>query len=128
MYNCRLILENQNKEFGLDYTLSFPHEVVPIISTYGNFDTSPYHAWRTAFRETAKLAYFESQQSTVEGSYRLDTWLTNASGEFADWVLKGSADGYAFFEQSQGDLTVLKQSFNWEWLKDRFKSIYGDIN
>jgi hypothetical protein len=128
MYNCHLILDNHGKEFGLDYTMSFPHEVVPILSTYGNFDTSPYHAWRTAFRETAKLAYFENQQSTVEGSYRLDTWLNTASGEFADWVLKGSADGYAFFQQSQGDLTVLKQSFNWEWLKDRFKSIYGDIN
>jgi hypothetical protein len=128
MYNRRLILENYGQEFGLDYTMSFPHEVVPILSTYGNFDTSPYHAWRTAFRETAKLAYFESQQSTVEGRYRLNTWMSYAEGEFAEWVLKGAADGHAFFEESQGKLAVLKQSFNWEWLRNRFESIHGAIN
>lgn len=127
MYNCNLILNSRGQEFGLDYTLSFPHEVVPIISTYGNFDTSSYHAWRTAFRETAKLAYFESQNSTVEGSYRLKTWLEVAEGDYADWVLKGSSDGMDFFKQSGGDLTFLKQSFRWEWLRERFVSKYGDI-
>jgi len=128
MYNCRLILDNRDKEFGLDYTMSFPHEVVPIISTYGNFDTSPYHAWRTAFRETAKLAYFESQRPSVDGQYRLNTWMTHAQGEYAEWVLKGAADGHAFFEQSNGNLSVLKQSFSWQWLRSRFESAYGAIN
>jgi hypothetical protein len=128
MYNCNLILQNQNKEFGLDYTMSFPHEVVPILSTYGNFDTSPYHAWRTAFRETAKLAYFESENPSVEGAYRLKTWLLHAEGPYADWVLKGSADGFDFFKASAGDLKILKQSFSWQWLRDRFETAYGKIN
>jgi hypothetical protein len=128
MYNCNLILDARGKEFGLDYTLSFPHEVIPIVSSYGNFDTSPYHAWRTAFRETAKLAYFESQQTTVEGAYRLKTWLEVAEGDYADWVLKGSGDGLEFFKQSTGDLAFLKQSFRWEWLREYFVNKYGDVS
>ena len=128
MYNCQGIRElNQAKNFGLDYTLSFAHESVPIVSCYGNFNQTPYHTWRTAFRECAKLAYFESQSSTVDGEYRLNTWLSRAQGDHADWCLKGARDGVEFFKASDRALPTLKQSFRWEWLREYFVSRYGDL-
>ena len=128
MYNCEGIRDlNQAKNFGLDYTLSFAHESVPIISCYGNFNQTPYHTWRTAFRECAKLAYFESQSPTVDGEYRLNTWLSRAQGNHAEWCLKGAHDGVEFFKASDQALSTLKQSFRWEWLREYFVSRYGDL-
>ena len=117
---------NQEKNFGLDYTLSFPHESIPVLSCYGNFDQSPYHTWRTAFRETAKLAYFESVTPSVDGAYRLNVWQERASGQYAEWCLKGARDGMEFFNASNKELSVLKQSFEWRWLRSRFVNKYGE--
>ena len=128
MYNCQGVRElNRAKNFGLDYTLSFAHESVPIVSCYGNFNQTPYHTWRTAFRECAKLAYFESQSPTVDGEYRLNTWVSRAQGNHAEWCLKGARDGVEFFKASDQALATLKQSFRWEWLREYFVSRYGDL-
>lgn len=126
LYNCQGVRDiNRAGNFGLDYTLSFPHESVPLLSCYGDFATTPYHAWRTAFRETAKLSYFEQTQHSVDNHYRLGIWLTHAEGNHADWVLKGANDGNEFYKTTNGDLTTLKQSFRWEWLREYFVSKYG---
>jgi hypothetical protein len=127
LYNCQGIRDiNRKGNFGLDYTLSFPHESIPILSCLGRFNTTPYHTWRTAFRETAKLAFFESEQYTVDGQYRLRTWLERAEGDHAEWCLRGAQDGQEFFETTNGKLDKLKQSFRWEWLREYFRSRYGD--
>jgi len=126
LYNCQGVRNiNRAGNFGLDYTLSFPHESVPLLSCYGDFATTPYHAWRTAFRETAKLAYFEQTQPSVDNHYRLGIWLTHAEGNHADWVLKGANDGNEFYKTTNSDLTTLKQSFRWEWLREYFVSKYS---
>ena len=129
MYNCNGIRHiNRQGNWGLDYTLSWPSESIPLLSCHGDFNTTAYHTWRTAFRETAKLAYFESQQPTVEGGYRLRTWLTRAQGPHSEWCLQGAKDGQEFFQQCQGDLHQLQHSFRWQWLRERFHGQYGDID
>jgi hypothetical protein len=128
LYNSNGIRNiNRAGDFGLDYTLSFPHESVPILSCYGEFDQTPYHTWRTAFRETAKLAYFENQQATVEGAYRLKTWQSTAQGRYAEWCLRGANDGLEFFNTTNSKLDTLKQSFRWEWLRSYFEQRYGEL-
>ena len=129
LYNCRMVLEAAVYEnLGLDYTLSFPHEVVPELSCYGNFNSTPYHTWRTAFRETSKLAYFNSQAPTVDNEYRLKIWSTQAQGEHAEWCIKGAQDGLEFFKETQGFLDLMKQSFRWEWLRQRFVDRHGNLD
>jgi len=128
LYNCAGIRStNRAGNFGLDYTLSFPHESIPLLSCHGEFATTPYHAWRTAFRETAKLAYFESVDPTVDNQYRLNVWLNRADGNNSEWVLRGAQDGYDFYTATQGELDKLKQSFRWEWLRSYFEERYGDL-
>ena len=128
MYNCAGIKQiNQQRNFGLDYTLSYPHESIPMLSCYGSFDQSPYHTWRTAFRESAKLSYFEHVNPTVDGAYRLNVWLTVAGGDYAEWSIRGAEDGTEFFEQSGRNLDIIKQSFKWEWLRAYFVSKYGEL-
>lgn len=129
LHNCAAIREvNRRGEWGLDYTLSWPSESIPVLSCHGDFNTTPYHTWRTAFRETAKLAWFEQQHSTVEGAYRLRVWQTRAQGAHSEWCLRGAQDGFEFFQQCAGDLDQLRQSFRWQWLRSRFVDQYSDID
>ena len=130
MYNCAMVQQGRDydKELGLDYTLSFPHEVVPLLSCYGRFDSSPYHTWRTAFREASKLAYFNTVEPSIDGQYRLKVWTKHATGPYAEWCLRGAADGVEFFQESQTNLAYLKQGFRWEWLRQRFVDRWGDLD
>jgi hypothetical protein len=127
LYNCDLVLDNRDKEFGLDYTMSFPHEVVPIISTYGNFDTSPYQTWRTAFREVSKLYDIQARTPSVDTEYRIRIWETVAEGPFKDWCLRGAADGRDFYLKYKADFDYRKNTFNWEWLREYFAQRYGQV-
>jgi hypothetical protein len=117
-YNKRLVLENNTP--GIDFTLSQPHESVPILSGTAHYNQSPWMTWRTAFREVVKLKHFMDTQPTVETEHRLRVWLTVAAGDFAYWSIRGAEDAVAYYTEVGGDYEQLKLSFEWLWLKERF--------
>ena len=123
LYNCKLIKENYNYDnLGLDYTTSHRHDVVPIVSCYGEFNTSPFETWRAAFRETIKLAQIMDNNPTVETEYRLKTWCNFAEGDFADYCTTGANHGVEFYNSNKNNMDELKKSFRWDWLKKHFNS------
>jgi len=126
MYNCNII--KNLKEFGIDYTLSAKHEVVPIVSAIASFNSNPYQTWRTAFREAAKLAQYMDEDRSVETKHRLKVWTSYAQGKYAEWCLRGARDGKEFYELNKGNFSVLKQAFDWRWLKTKFASFYDDVD
>ena len=121
-YNKKLVLENNNP--GIDFTLSQPHESVPLLSGIARFNQDPWTAWRTAFREVVKLKYFMITQPTVETEHRLNTWLTVANGDYAEWCLRGACDAAEYYNTVNGEFEKLMLSFEWAWLKDRFNTLY----
>lgn len=121
-YNKRLVLETTDS--GLDFTLSKAHEVVPVLSGTAHFNQDSWMTWRTAFREVLKLKQFEETSNTMEGRYRLKTWLTKAEGNHADWCLRGAADAVEYYESVNGDPRELQRSFEWAWLRDYFTERY----
>ena len=126
MYNCNIV--KNIKEFGIDYTLSAKHEVVPVVSAIASFNSNPYQTWRTAFREASKLAQYIDENRSIETRYRLNVWTSKAEGEYAEWCLRGARDGKEFYEQHRGDDVALKQAFDWRWLKTKFASHYDDVD
>jgi hypothetical protein len=121
-YNKKMVLENNTP--GIDFTLSQPHESVPLLSGVARFNQDPWTTWRTAFREVAKLKYFMATEPTLETEYRLDTWLTVANGDFAEWCLLGAADAVVYYNEVDGNLDKLMLSFEWAWLRERFNALY----
>lgn len=120
MYNCKLVIEAT--EWGVDFTTSFPVEVVPELSALGYFATDPYRAWRTAFRECTKLqSKCIDRQVDIETNYRLNVWTSHAEGPFADWVLQGARDGVEFANSGED----IMQINDWNWLAKRFQSRYS---
>jgi hypothetical protein len=119
LYNKKLVMETTNP--GLDFTLSAPHEVVPILSAINHFNQTPWLAWRTAFREVIKLL---QAKPTVEGAYRLKKWLMMGVGENADWVYRGANDAKEFYDINSDNHDELMLSYDFEWLKQHYESKY----
>ena len=117
-YNKNLVLANNTP--GIDFTLSQPHESVPILSGTARFNQDPWMTWRTAFREVIKLIHFNKTQPTVETADRLHTWLTRADGDYAEWCLRGARDAAEYYREVNGEYDKLMLSFDWPWLKARF--------
>jgi hypothetical protein len=117
-YNKRLVLENNTP--GIDFTLSQPHESVPILSGTAHYNQSPWMTWRTAFREVVKLRHFMATAPTVETEHRLNVWLTVADGDFANWSICGAEDAVTYYDEVDGNYEKLKLSFDWQWLRERF--------
>ena len=118
-YNKRLVLENNNP--GIDFTLSQPHESVPKLSGVAHFNQDPWTTWRTAFREVLKLKMFMSTNPTLETEHRLDVWCNQAAGMYSNYSKQGAQDAIAYYEEVEGDLDKLQLSFEWDWLRNRFK-------
>jgi hypothetical protein len=114
-YNKKLVLANTGT--GLDFTLDQAHEVVPILSGTAYYDTTPWSAWRTAFREVIKL---RNSLPDVESEYRLDRWLnfdnTNQHIVNEEWSRCGAQDAIEYYDAVQGEFTELRKSYDWSWL------------
>jgi len=121
-YNKKLVLENNNP--GIDFTLSQPHESVPLLSGIARFNQDTWMTWRTAFREVIKLKHFMATQPTLETEHRLNTWCTVADGDYAPWCLLGADDAVDYYNEVDGDYDQLMLSFEWSWLKRRFNTLY----
>ena len=121
-YNKKLVLENNDP--GIDFTLSQPHESVPMQSGVAHFNQSPWMTWRTAFREVLKLRLFMDSDPTLETENRLKVWTTVAHGDFGEWSLRGANDAIAYYSNVKGSYDKLILSFDWAWLKEYYESLY----
>ena len=121
LYNKNLVLETNDP--GLDFTLSAPHDWVPVLSAINYFNETPWLAWRTAFREVIKLC---QNKPTVENKHRLKKWLTVGEGKNAQWCLKGSNDAQEYYQSYGSDYKQLMLSYDFEWLKNYYESKYKD--
>ena len=123
-YNKKLVLENTAP--GLDFTLDQQHEVVPILSGQANYADDEFMAWRSAFREVVKLKHSLSENSDVETEYRLRSWLTKGEGSKGKWSMLGSKDAVDYYEEVNGDFDLLKLSYDWDWLNERYLTLHSE--
>ena len=127
LYNKQLTLSTISPK-GLDFTLSSPHDTVPIVSAINHLDIDPWMAWRTAFREVMKLKQSIDMIPSVESTYRLKIWTSKAKGPNGEWVLKGSNDASDYYDNYKNSYKDLIKSYDFAWLKQYFENRYGKIN
>lgn len=122
-YNRRLVLETD--VYGLDFTLSKEHVVVPLLSGIAYYNTERLMTWRTAFRECVKLKDDVEKTGSVESRYRLDIWLTTAEGNCAESSLQGANDAMEYYNDVSGDMDRLMLTFEWAWLAEYYAKKYS---
>jgi hypothetical protein len=125
-YNKRLVLENNNP--GIDFTLSQPHESVPVLSGVAHYNQDAWTTWRTAFREVLKLRMFMETNPTLETEHRLNVWRTEGEGTYAYISKYGAIDAIRYYDEVKGDLAKLQLSFDWAWLRNYFNAKYNNAN
>jgi hypothetical protein len=118
-YNKQMTLDNSG--YGLDFTLDSPHETVELLSGIATYNTDEWSTWRTAFREVIKLKKENSEISLK----RLEAWLTKAAGEYAQYSLDGARHGIEYYEEVDGKTDMLRLSYEWAWLRNRFDEKYN---
>jgi phytoene dehydrogenase-like protein len=105
---------------GVDLTTSFPLKVIPETVSITHFNSTPFDAWRSAFREAVKLF----AQRNAEAKERLLAWETKSTqGQYAEWVQAGVRDGVAYAAHNH----KLFMINDWQWLQERFDNKQGKL-
>jgi hypothetical protein len=109
-------------EIDLSTGLGVPYKILPHVASETHFHASPFHAWRGAFRESAKLTWqlIEKGQHT-ETAARLETWCTiGADRPNGRWAILGANAGKSFAMDCSSARGNLKQLNDFDWLKTTF--------
>jgi len=109
---------------GVDFSTSFYGKIKSVKKTLNihKFNTSPFHAWRTAFRECVKLsAGTIENRNVLKDQERLDIWCSKFNNvEYAEHVKSGALAGREFgIKHSGNDLLIIN---DFRWLYDTFEN------
>jgi hypothetical protein len=111
------------KDTPVDFTTSVSKslKVIPEISNITKFNTDPFSAWRSGFRECAKLASkIIHNQDNTDTEKRLDVWCSvGENAEFGDFAMMGAREGRDF-GLKYADKPELGLINDFAWLEKKF--------
>lgn len=98
-------------------------KVMTAISNTEEFNVTPLSAWRTAFRECAKLAScMIPGQVDTETEQRLNAWVWQGADKPNGLYSKGGASAGEWFGKTYKDNPEMLRKINdYEWLAEEFK-------
>jgi hypothetical protein len=99
-------------------------KVIDRVSNITAFNTDAFATWRSAFRETAKLAAHVAASADAQSAERLDKWRTHAQGDYSEYALSGAVQGSAWGKQHYDQVDQLKKINDYEWMKNEFNKFY----
>jgi hypothetical protein len=110
-----------------DMTTSISRHFKPVkeVSNTTVFNTDAFNAWKSGFRECAKLSSkIIDRQKDVETELRLNIWCSNKGNDkpFGEYVTKGAREGRDYGISNRKDITALKKINDFEWLKEQFNA------
>lgn len=99
------------------------------ISNITRFNTDPFSTWRSAFRETVKLASKSiNGQLDEETDFRLNVWCTRGQDKpFGEYCIAGANAGKNYGLANIGNLEALRMINNFDWLKEQFDQTYVSV-
>lgn len=119
LFPTHLLLDYTGSPLDFTTSVSQNFKVMKTVSNITHFNTDPFSAWRSGFRECCKLA----NQNTVEAAERLEAWCTlGADREFGDFVIDGANEGRLFGISQMNQPEKLGLINDFTWLEQRFSS------
>lgn len=114
-----LVLSMDTTTSDMTTSLSPKFKAIEKVSNLSEFNTDPYSAWRSAFRECAKLASRTiSRQIDSETEERLNIWCTvGKDKKFGTYAIAGANAGKQFAEENPNQLHLIN---NFDWLYEQF--------
>ena len=97
----------------------YPYLPIDEVSNETRFATTPFNAWKSAFRETTKLA---SGVATQDRRKRIDEWRNpNEDVPYHQEIALGAKMGENYGTANTGNGDRLFRINNWKWLQTWFK-------
>ena len=124
LFPRQLLLDYSGSPIDFTTSVSKHFKVMPIISNITRFNTDPFSAWRSGFRECTKLASkLIANQNNVETEERLAAWCTKGSDrEFGEFAMMGANEGMAFGKAHKDQPDKLGLINDFSWLAKQFSS------
>lgn len=124
LFPTRLLLEYNGSPIDFTTSVSKSFKVMQDVSNVSSFNTDPFSAWRSGFRECAKLAAkIIPNQDNTETEHRLNVWCTKGKDrEFGDFAIMGAKEGMEFGTTHKNQPDMLGLINNFAWLEKRFSS------
>lgn len=120
------LVKNVNAN-NCDVTTSISTNFMPMpeISNITEFNTDPFSAWKSGFRECAKLASKTiDRQKDQETKKRLDTWCNVGTNKpFGIDAIKGAKAGREFGENNKDNPCKLLKINDFDWLKEQYDKL-----
>jgi hypothetical protein len=114
---------------GVDMTTSISENFIPIdnVASITKFNTDPYNAWRSGFRECVKLSSrIIDRQINHETEERLNTRCTVGSERpYGEYAIAGAQQGKEYGLSARGDKEKIKLINDNSWLKKKFDEQYS---
>lgn len=108
----------------LDFTTSVSRslKVVPQVSNITRFNTDPFSAWKSGFREAVKLKLL-TLRGDSDAIMRLDRWENRGEDrELGDFVMAGAREGAEYANANVGKPELLGLINDFRWLENRFSA------
>ena len=117
LFPRQLLLDYEGSPVDFTTSVSKHFKVMPTVSNITQFNTDPFSAWRSGFRECTKLASkLIPNYDNTETEERLAVWCTKGSDkEFGEFAIMGANEGMAFGKayKDQPDMLGLINDYNW---------------
>jgi hypothetical protein len=87
------------------------------------FNTGPFEAWKSGFRECAKLqSEIIRKNKADQNEKRIEIWCTEGKDKpFGEWAITGAIAGKEFGEKYKNSSEMLAKINDFSWLRDLFE-------
>ena len=117
-------------DWNIDFTTSISNsfKIMPHVSNYTVIDTDAFTAWKSAFRECAKLSSNIINRSVAEDNVnRLHVWCTEgADTKYGTAVINGANIGRNYGYKYYDDIEMLNKINDFSWIEQQFKEHYRE--
>lgn len=99
-----------------------------IVAGVTRFNQSPFHTWRSGFREVAMLT--RGSEYGIDEAYTrylVDSWCNSSGATYASFGAAGARAGKAFAQELNRDSDEWQCINNPAWLHEQFTSRYPDL-
>lgn len=125
----KLLMDMPEMAVDMTTSLGSNFKIVNQVASITHFNSSPFNAWRGAFRECVKLSSsIIPRHKQEETEYRLWAWKNNNTGVlYGDWAIRGAREGEHFGNKYKHETKKLAKINNFQWLKDRFEENQANL-
>jgi hypothetical protein len=118
----KLTLEMDLSSQDMTTSISQKFKAMEEVSNITAFNTDPFSAWRSAFRECAKLSSrIIKGQVDAETDLRLSTWVSIASGDYSAECLTGATAGKRYGIAYANNPVELSKINDFDWLLSQWQ-------